>query len=39
MAGGEDDRGLVSHAILGVTTERVIRRTTCPMLAVRDVGL
>jgi nucleotide-binding universal stress UspA family protein len=28
-------RGFVSHAILGSTTERVLRRTPCPVLVVR----
>lgn len=28
-------RGFVSHAILGSTTERVLRRAPCPVLAVR----
>jgi len=28
-------RGFFSHAILGSTTERVIRRSTCPVLTVR----
>jgi nucleotide-binding universal stress UspA family protein len=30
-------RGFVSHALLGSTTERVIRRAPCPVLVVRDV--
>ena len=29
-------RGFFSHAILGSTTERVIRRAPCPVLVVRD---
>jgi nucleotide-binding universal stress UspA family protein len=29
-------RGFFSHAILGSTTERVIRRVSCPVLVVRD---
>jgi nucleotide-binding universal stress UspA family protein len=29
-------RGLVSHALLGSTTERVLRRAPCPVLVVRD---
>jgi len=29
-------RGFISHAILGSTTERVIRRAPCPVLVVRD---
>lgn len=28
-------RGFVSHAILGSTTERVVRRAPCPVLSVR----
>lgn len=28
-------RGFISHAILGSTTERVLRRAPCPLLAVR----
>jgi nucleotide-binding universal stress UspA family protein len=28
-------RGFISHAILGSTTERVIRRAECPVLVVR----
>ena len=29
-------RGFISHAILGSTTERVLRRAPCPILIVRD---
>ena len=29
-------RGFFSHAILGSTTERVMRRAPCPVLVVRD---
>lgn len=29
-------RGFFSHAILGSTTERVVRRSPCPVLTVRD---
>jgi universal stress protein A len=29
-------RGFISHAILGSTTERVVRQTPCPVLVVRD---
>jgi len=29
-------RGFVSHAVLGSTTERVLRRATCPVLVARD---
>jgi nucleotide-binding universal stress UspA family protein len=29
-------RGFFSHAILGSTTERVVRRAPCPVLVVRD---
>jgi len=29
-------RGFFSHAILGSTTERVVRRAPCPVLTVRD---
>ena len=29
-------RGLISHAIMGSTTERVLRRAPCPVLVVRD---
>jgi nucleotide-binding universal stress UspA family protein len=32
-------RGFFSHAILGSTTERVVRRATCPVLTVRDQSL
>lgn len=31
-------RGFISHAILGSTTERVLRRTPCPVYVVRDPG-
>ncbi|HKQ62609.1 MAG TPA: universal stress protein [Candidatus Polarisedimenticolaceae bacterium] len=31
-------RGFISHAILGSTTERVLRRAPCPVLVVRDSG-
>ncbi len=31
-------RGFISHAILGSTTERVLRRAPCPVLVVRDAG-
>lgn len=31
-------RGFVSHAILGSTTERVLRRAPCPVLSVRASG-
>ena len=31
-------RGFVSHAILGSTTERVVRRAPCPVLSVRADG-
>jgi len=30
--------GFVSHAILGSTTERVVRRAPCPVFVVRDAG-
>jgi len=30
-------RGFISHAILGSTAERVLRRAPCPVLVVRDV--
>jgi nucleotide-binding universal stress UspA family protein len=30
--------GFVSHAILGSTTERVVRRAPCPVFVVRDTG-
>jgi len=30
--------GFISHAILGSTTERVVRRAPCPVLVVRDTG-
>lgn len=29
-------RGFISHAIVGSTTERVMRRAPCPVLVVRD---
>jgi nucleotide-binding universal stress UspA family protein len=29
-------RGFISHAILGSTTERVIRAAPCPVLAIRS---
>ena len=29
-------RGFISHAILGSTTERVLRRSPCPVFVVRD---
>jgi nucleotide-binding universal stress UspA family protein len=29
-------RGFISHAILGSTAERVLRRAPCPVLIVRD---
>jgi len=32
-------RGFFSHAIMGSTTERVIRRAPCPVLSVRDNAL
>jgi len=31
-------RGFVSHALLGSTTERVLRRAPCPVVVVRDAG-
>ena len=31
-------RGFISHAILGSTTERVVRRAPCPVLTVRDTS-
>jgi nucleotide-binding universal stress UspA family protein len=31
-------RGFISHAMLGSTTEKVLRRTDCPVLVVRDPG-
>jgi len=31
-------RGFISHAILGSTTERVLRRAPCPVLIVRESG-
>lgn len=30
--------GFISHAILGSTTERVVRRAPCPVFVVRDTG-
>jgi nucleotide-binding universal stress UspA family protein len=30
--------GFISHAILGSTTERVLRRAPCPVLVIRDSG-
>jgi nucleotide-binding universal stress UspA family protein len=35
---GTHGRGFFSHAILGSTTERVVRRASCPVLVVRDAG-
>ena len=32
-------RGFFSHALLGSTTERVVRRAACPVLTVRDETL
>jgi nucleotide-binding universal stress UspA family protein len=32
-------RGFFSHAFLGSTTERVLRRASCPVLVVRDAGV
>lgn len=32
-------RGFFSHALLGSTTERVVRRAPCPVLTVRDPTL
>ena len=29
-------RGFISHAILGSTAERVLRRAPCPLLVIRD---
>ncbi len=29
-------RGFISHAVMGSTTERVLRRSPCPVLVVRD---
>jgi nucleotide-binding universal stress UspA family protein len=29
-------RGFVAHAVMGSTTERVLRTSPCPVLAVRD---
>jgi nucleotide-binding universal stress UspA family protein len=31
-------RGFISHAILGSTAERVLRRAPCPVLIVRERG-
>ena len=31
-------RGFISHAILGSTTERVVRRAECPVFVIRDTG-
>jgi nucleotide-binding universal stress UspA family protein len=31
-------RGFISHAVMGSTTERVLRRAPCPVLVVRDPG-
>lgn len=31
-------RNFFSHAVMGSTTERVLRRSPCPVLAVRDAG-
>ncbi len=31
-------RGFISHAILGSTTERVVRRAPCPVFVVRDTS-
>lgn len=31
-------RGFISHALLGSTTERVLRQAPCPVLVVRDPG-
>jgi nucleotide-binding universal stress UspA family protein len=31
-------RGFISHAILGSTAERVLRRAHCPVLVVREPG-
>jgi nucleotide-binding universal stress UspA family protein len=31
-------RGFISHAILGSTTEKVLRQAPCPVLVVRDPG-
>ena len=30
-------RGFISHAILGSTTERVLRRANCPVFVVREL--
>ena len=32
-------RGFFSHAIIGSTTERVVRRAPCPVLTIRDDGM
>ncbi len=32
-------RGFFAHVILGSTTERVVRRASCPVLTVRDQSL
>jgi nucleotide-binding universal stress UspA family protein len=32
-------RGFFSHAILGSTTERVVRHASCPVLTIRDDAL
>lgn len=31
-------RGFISHALMGSTTERVLRRAPCPVLSVRDAS-
>jgi nucleotide-binding universal stress UspA family protein len=31
-------RGFISHAVMGSTTERVLRRTPCPVLVVRGTA-
>ena len=31
-------RGFISHAILGSTAERVLRRAPCPVLVIREPG-
>ena len=31
-------RGFISHAVMGSTTERVLRRAPCPVLVVRQAG-
>lgn len=33
---GTHGRGFISHAILGSTTERVLRHAPCPVLAIRN---